>query len=114
MPTVNWFAEFPGSITICDAEGVILDMNEKAALGFASDGGRALIGTNLLDCHPEPSRSKVEQMLKARQKNVYTIEKGGVHKLIYQTPWFENGEYRGFMELSLEIPVEMPHFIRKA
>jgi hypothetical protein len=114
MPTVNWFTEFPGSITICDAEGVILDMNEKAALGFASDGGRALIGTNLLDCHPEPSRSKVEQMLKARQKNVYTIEKGGVHKLIYQTPWFENGIYRGFMELSLEIPVEMPHFIRKA
>jgi PAS domain-containing protein len=114
MTTVNWFAEFPGSITICDADGVILEMNEKAAQGFAAEGGRALIGTNLLDCHPEPSRSKVEQMLKARQKNVYTIEKGGVHKLIYQTPWFENGIYRGFMELSLEIPVEMPHFIRKA
>jgi hypothetical protein len=114
MATVNWFDEFPGSITICDADGVILEMNDKAVLGLDSDGGRALIGSNLLDCHPEPARSKVEQMLKTHQKNVYTIEKGPVHKLIYQTPWFENGLYRGFIELSLEIPVEMPNFIRKA
>jgi len=114
MTNTNWFDEFPASITICDPDGVILDMNEKAAEVLDADGGRALIGSNLLDCHPEPSRSNVEQMLKTRQKNVYTIEKGAVHKLIYQTPWFENGEYRGFVELSLEIPVEMPHFIRTA
>ncbi len=114
MTTANWFAEFSGAITICDPDGVILDMNEKSAQVLAADGGRALIGSNLLECHPEPSRSKVEQMLKTRQKNVYTIEKRGVHKLIYQTPWYEDGEYRGFIELSLEIPAEMPHFIRQA
>jgi hypothetical protein len=50
--------------------------------------------------------------MESRQKNVYTIEKNGVKKLIYQTPWFENGEYRGFVEFGLEIPFEMPHFIR--
>ena len=113
MTTVNWFNEFPGSITLCDPDGVILEMNERAALGYAADGGRALIGKNMLDCHPEPARSKVEALLKTGQKNVYTIEKRGVHKLIYQAPWFEKGEYRGFIELSLEIPVEMPHFIRQ-
>jgi transcriptional regulator with PAS, ATPase and Fis domain len=113
MATANWFDEFPGSITICDPDGVILEMNAKSAQTFAADGGRDLVGKNLLDCHPEPARSKVAQMLESRQKNVYTIEKLGVHKLIYQTPWFENGEYRGFVELSLEIPVEMPHFIRQ-
>jgi hypothetical protein len=113
MEEINWFNEFPGAITICDPEGVILDMNERSAQGLAADGGRKLIGTNMLDCHPEPARSKVAEMLSTHLKNVYTIEKRGVKKLIYQTPWFENGEYRGFIELSLEIPAEMPHFIRK-
>jgi transcriptional regulator with PAS, ATPase and Fis domain len=112
MPQSNWFNEFPGAITVCDPEGIILEMNEKSVQSFASDGGRELIGTNLLDCHPEPSRSQVAEMLQTRLKNVYTIEKRGVHKLIYQTPWFENGQYAGFIEMSLEIPVEMPHFIR--
>jgi hypothetical protein len=44
-----------------------------------------------------------------REKNVYTIEKNGVKKLIYQSPWYYNGEYAGFVELSLEIPFEMEH-----
>jgi len=113
MEQANWFNEFPGAVTICDPDGVILDMNERSAQAFAADGGRDLIGTNMLDCHPEPARSKVVELLRIQQKNVYTIEKHGVNKLIYQTPWFENGEYRGFIELSLEIPAEMPHFIRQ-
>ena len=113
MTQANWFNEFPGAVTICDPDGVILDMNERSAQAFAADGGRDLIGTNMLDCHPEPARSKVAELLRIQQKNVYTIEKRGVNKLIYQTPWFENGEYRGFIELSLEIPAEMPHFIRQ-
>ncbi len=47
-----------------------------------------------------------------RITNVYTIEKTGRKKLIYQTPWYRAGEYAGFVELSLEIPWEMAHFIR--
>jgi len=66
----------------------------------------------LLDCHPEPARSKVKKMLDNQQANVYSIEKLGVNKLVYQTPWFEDGQYRGFIELVLEIPFEVPHFIR--
>lgn len=113
MTQANWFNEFPGAVTICDPDGVILDMNELSAQVFAADGGRDLIGTNMLYCHPEPTRSKVVELLRNHQKNVYTIEKRGVNKLIYQTPWFENGEYCGFIELSLEIPAVMPHFIRQ-
>jgi hypothetical protein len=51
-------------------------------------------------------------MMDGRRTNVYTIEKNGAKKLIYQAPWFRDGEYRGFIELSLEIPFEMPHFVR--
>ncbi len=107
-----WVAEFTGAVTICDVDGVILAMNEKAIKTFEKDGGAALIGTNLIDCHPEPSRSKVKRMLVTRESNSYTIEKNGTKKLIYQQPWYEEGEYRGLVELSLEIPQEMPHFVR--
>ena len=66
----------------------------------------------MLDCHPDSARKKTERLLAARVKNVYTIEKNGVKKIIYQSPWYKEGEYAGFVELSLEIPLEMPHFIR--
>jgi hypothetical protein len=53
-----------------------------------------------------------EELLATRQPNVYTIEKQGVKKLICQVPWFRDGAYAGFLELSLEIPFQMPHFVR--
>ncbi|MCX6057449.1 MAG: diguanylate cyclase [Chloroflexi bacterium] len=107
-----WIKEFPAAITVCDEEGVILEMNDKAAKTFEKDGGYKLIGSNMLACHPDSAREKTERMLAAKIKNVYTIEKNGVKKIIYQSPWYKEGLYAGFVELSLEIPLEMPHFIR--
>ncbi len=112
MSEHDWIKEFPAAVTVCDPQGVVLDMNDRAARTFEKDGGYALIGKCLLDCHPEQARAKVEAMLASHEKNVYTIEKNGVKKLIYQSPWFKNGQYAGFVELSLEIPFEMPHFVR--
>ncbi len=112
LPSTAWSDEFAGSITVCDPEGIILYLNAKAAATYSADGGLRLIGTNLFDCHPAPARAKLQALMDSRQKNVYTIEKNGVKKLIYQTPWFEGTEYRGFVELSLEIPFELPHFVR--
>lgn len=111
MSEHDWIKEFPAAVTVCDANGIILEMNDKAAKTFEKDGGLNLIGCNMLDCHPEHARSKTEALLAAQQKNVYTIEKNGVKKLIYQSPWYRDGEYAGFVELSLEVPFEMPHFI---
>jgi transcriptional regulator with PAS, ATPase and Fis domain len=112
MPKHDWIKEFPAAVTVCDARGVILEMNDRSAKTFEKDGGRALIGSNLLDCHPDPARGKLERLLESRQKNVYTIEKNGVKKLIYQSPWYRDGQYAGFVEFSFEIPFDMPHFIR--
>jgi len=109
----EWIKDFPGAITVCDPQGIILEMNERSADVFKEDGGMALIGSNLFDCHPEPSRSKLRGMMERQERNVYTIEKKGVKKLIYQTPWYQDGVYAGFVELSLEIPFEMPHFLRE-
>ncbi|HEY6953194.1 MAG TPA: PAS domain-containing protein [Bacteroidota bacterium] len=112
MNSVEWIREFPAAITVCDADGSILAMNEKSAATFAEEGGEKLVGKNLLDCHGEPSRTKVLNLLKGQSPNVYTIEKGGVRKMIYQSPWYKNGKFAGFVELSLPIPAEMPHFVR--
>lgn len=109
---MDWIEDFPAAITVCDREGIIVAMNAKSTAVFEKDGGRLLIGTNVTDCHPEPSRSKLLEMLKTGETNCYTIEKNGVKKLIYQCPWHEGGKFAGLVEISLEIPFEMPHFIR--
>jgi len=107
-----WVKEFPAAVTVCDTEGRIIEMNRRSAEGFAADGGAGLVGTNVLDCHPEPSRSKLRKMMDERRANVYTIQKKGKKKLIYQAPWHKDGAYAGFVELSFEIPWDMPHFNR--
>jgi transcriptional regulator with PAS, ATPase and Fis domain len=109
---MDWVEEFPSAVTVCNTQGVVLALNRKACATFASDGGAALIGTNLLACHPEPARSRVAELLRTGEPNTYTIEKGGVKKLIHQSPWFSAGVYRGFVEISIPLPPELPHFKR--
>ena len=104
-----WVKEFPGAIEVCDPGGILLEMNDRAA---EREGGREVIGSNILDCHPEPARTKLKQMLESGQPNIYTIEKKGKKRLIYQAPWFSDGAYAGFVELDLAIPETMPHFVR--
>jgi hypothetical protein len=48
----SWVKELPGSVVVCDLEGIIQEMN-KAVKTFEADGGIKLVGSNLLDCHPE-------------------------------------------------------------
>ena len=109
---MEYFKEAPISVTVCDKDGVILDMNDKSISTFTKDG-KSLAGQSLLDCHPEPARTKLLGLLQNHNVNVYTIEKNGIKKMIYQMPWFDNGEFGGYIELSMEIPFEMPHYVRK-
>jgi len=97
---------------VSDTQGVILFMNDKAIEGHKADGGKDLLGKNMLDCHPQPARGNLEKLMQTQSTNIYTIEKNGIKKLVYQCPWFETGQYRGYIEQVLEIPFEMPHFIR--
>jgi len=110
--TPDWTKEFPGAITVCDTEGRITFMNDRSKEDFAADGGAELIGRNVLDCHPEPARTKLAGLLASGRPNVYTIEKRGKKKLIFQAPWFRDGALSGLVELSFEIPRDMPHFKR--
>ena len=111
----DWIKNAPLAVTVCDENGIITGMNAKAGATFEKYGGLKLIGADLLDCHPEPSKTRLKKMLlnPAAASNAYTIEKNGVKKLIYQFACQKDGKPAGLVELSIEIPFDMPHFIRK-
>ncbi|MDP2336684.1 MAG: PAS domain-containing protein [Bacteroidota bacterium] len=109
---MNWTNEFLGSVTVCDCEGIVVYMNERSKEQFAKNDDGDLVGKSLIDCHPEPARTLLKKMLAEPVPNSYTIEKKGIHKMIHQTPWMENGEFRGVVEISFEIPMDMPHHVR--
>ena len=109
---MEWIDKLDGNVIVSDAAGKIIYMNEKAISAYEKDGGKDLIGKDLLECHSESSRKKILEIMRSGRKNVYTIGKKGKKKIIYQSPWFVDGNFRGIIELSLEIPFEMPHYIR--
>jgi PAS domain-containing protein len=110
--SVDWVAGFPGAVTVCDEHGVIVEMNAAAIRMYEANGGASLVGRSVLECHPEPARTKVEQLLRTWEPNVYTVEKDGIRKLVHQGPWFRGGQFGGLIELAFEIPWQMPHFVR--
>ena len=109
----KWSDELPFvAITICDKEGKIIDMNRRSIATYEKDGGKALIGKNLMDCHPERAKQIISRLMSEGKTNAYTIEKEGLRKLIYQSPWYENGEFAGLVEMSVVLPETMPHYVR--
>ena len=110
--TDKFLSELTVAITVSDIDGKILYMNNKSSKVFENYGGEALIGKNLHDYHNPASQKKIIEMLSENSSNAYTIEKKGIKKMIFQTPWNENGEVKGMVEFSFEIPVNMEHFNR--
>lgn len=110
IENIEWAEQMNCAVTVCDAEGVILYMNDKARATFASHGD--LIGKNLFECHSPASKEKIRNMLATGESNSYTIAKGDVKKMIYQTPWRRNGEIAGMVEISMVIPDRLPHYVR--
>lgn len=47
---------------------------------FEKYGGIALVGKSLMDCHPEPARRKLREIMTTQKPNCYTIEKEGCQK----------------------------------
>ena len=105
--------ELPFAITVCDTEGIILYMNDRSISTFQKYGGADIIGTNRFLYRNGASAVKLRELLDKQIKHAYTIEKNGIRKMIYQSPWYKDGRFAGLVELSMEIPMEMPHFIRQ-
>ncbi len=110
MKDFEWAEELYCAVTVCDLEANVLYQNSKARKTFQAHGN--LIGKNLRDCHSDRSWNLIRLMLEKGDSNSYTIEKRGIRKFIYQTPWRTDGIVSGLVEFSFEIPQEMPHFSR--
>ena len=109
---IPWLNTLPIAITVTDLSGKIIEMNDKSALTFAKSGGYDLVGKQLNDCHNPHSQEIIATLLTENKTNTYTIEKNGIKKLIYQAPWLQEGKPAGLVEISIEIPWDMPHHIR--
>jgi len=108
---MDWREKAPIAITVCDKNGKIIEMNLKAKQVFRKFREN-LLGKKIFDCHNEHSKKKLRLMFKNKNINVYTIEKNKLKKLIYQFPWYDKKKFAGYVELSIELPLDIPHFIR--
>lgn len=105
------FEKTPFAVTICDKDGNIIDMNERSRKTYEKYGN--IIGRSLFECHPPRAAEILRSLLANHNVKAYTIDKEGIRKLIYQAPWFQqDGSFGGYIELSLPIPAEMPHYVR--
>ncbi len=109
-----WVKEFPVTLTVIDKNDVIIDMTERTAKGFAESGHPDLIGASVFDCHPEGAKLKLKALIDSRRTNVYTYTRDGRKKLVFQAPWTIDGEFAGYLDMTLELPADMPHFDRDA
>ncbi len=95
------------AITVCDTDGVIMYQNHRSREVNGDMRGRSMI-----PCHSARSRDIINRLMTTGATNAYTIQKGTLRKLIYQAPWYDKEEICGLVEFSLEIPEEMPHYVR--
>lgn len=103
----NWAKELNCAITVCDTEGKVIYQNDKSVK--TNDN---VMGKIIFPCHKPESQKIIKDLIENKKSHSYTIFKKGEKKLIYQTPWYENGEIGGLVEFSIVIPEEMPHYIR--
>ena len=108
----DWAEGMACAVTAADKDGVIRYMNRRARETYRKHGN--LIGKSLYDCHGERAAGIIRRLLTEGGTNAYTIEKGGVRKMIYQTAVTEaDGRVCGIVEVSMVIPEELPHYVRK-
>jgi transcriptional regulator with PAS, ATPase and Fis domain len=107
----EWAEDMNCAVTVADCNGIIVYMNKKSRETFDKDGD-SMLGKNMIPCHSPRSQEIIKKMLSTGCSNSYTIHKNGVKKMIYQTPWRENGIIKGLVEISMIIPEEMPHYER--
>jgi hypothetical protein len=105
---IQWAKEVNFAITVSDINDNIIYMNDKSNATFPD----IKVGDNLKNCHSNKSNEVINKIKENNIDNIYTIQKGGVKKLIYQTPWYINGIVSGIIELSIVLLDNMPHYNR--
>ena len=110
MKEFEWVKNFTAAITVCDQDGIVIYMNEKACKTFDKAGEKSMIGQSLFPCHKPESAEKIKYMLENNTTNNYTIEK--MASKTYLSKPMVGGKVAGMVEISMEIPFEMPNYKR--
>lgn len=97
------------AVVICNLEHEVLYMNPAAKARYAKQGGAALIGSNLLDCHNKQSQEQIHKVMAWFQEStdhnrVYTFHNEKENKDVYMIAlrdeagtligYYEKHEYR--------------------
>ena len=106
----QWMEAIGCAVTISDLEGRIIYMNQRARATYKAHGD--LIGKNMMPCHSAASQALILRMLETGETHTYTVKKGGIRKLIFQSPWKKDGVIAGMVELSIPLPENIAHYDR--
>jgi PAS domain-containing protein len=90
-------------VSVCDKDGTIRYMNDKGYNYFQEPGKPELLGSNIMDCHPEPSKSRFKEMMITHETQSIIKGDGEKKRLIHQTPIYKDGEFDGYVELILPL-----------
>ncbi len=91
---------FKDPVVFVDTEHIIRYMNKTAVANHEKDGGRALIGKSVLDCHNEGSRKMIreiyEAMLLGEEERLITDSEK--HRIFMRSVRDEEGNLLGYFE----------------
>lgn len=111
------FSGLRAGVTLADATGRIVFLNDRAIAHYKDRGGKRLVGTNLNDCHNPASQAKIRELY-ARHRagdltpTRYHEDKGnGSAKGIVLIPIVVDGQFRGIAELTWD---ERPELVFEA
>ena len=106
----DWANDTNCAITVTDVDGVIIYMNEKSRQVNAKFGNP--LWHNLAEYHGERAMGIIRHLITSGGTNAYTIQKGEIRKMIYQSAWRKDGKVAGLIEISMEIANDLPHYVR--
>lgn len=96
-------------VVLCDLNHMVLYMNPAAGERYARQGGMALVGTSLLDCHSPKANEMIERVVEwfgadRRNNLIYTSRNDKENKDVYMVAlrdedgaligYYEKHEYR--------------------
>jgi len=101
---LEWFENLPCAVTVCDRNYTILYVNQATAEANAERGGKELVGRSLLDCHPPRARRLLRKVMDSGEPHIFTSERNGRKKMVYEAHWRRDGEVGGMIEVSFQLP----------
>ncbi len=99
------FGGLRAAVTIADEDFRILFMNDLSIEHYATRGGEALVGTDLLDCHNAKSQAQIREMYARYRASDLTPtryhedKRDGLGRSIILVPLVVRGQFRGVAEL---------------